>query len=786
MNIVGTLRCCSRPLALVIALLGMAASANAESPDATDEAFGALLAMPGAQPKEGGWVIPQKAAEDENALIAQLQRLKKDGANFNAMRHRGTLLAHAIRAGKDRAAIWLLRNGADPKNVLFDGRADAYTLARKFQRAAVAAVLEEQYGYKAVQPAAPSSKPTTRHATNSEVPAVATTKEQQSINLLYELSGPVLQPNAQAQQAWRRHAATLSQEEFRSLFKDGNHLDRLVILTRHTDGGLEEALARLPVELVRRKAQMIADLLAEWSYVTYGEQQKIEYTGASRSWPALWRRLDQPLQYDKRADLAGRVPPSLWPGLFASGYSNHEAEVTGCLLAAVDLPGLKTLWPDFQRYFVNARDEAAGLVLGAYRIAQEKSPCYYASSPTDTAAKLAFLRANGVTGPVYGLRRPRPDKPMEPALAAMMNDFSPKEAVKPRLVSIAPNCKLALDERWWDALAKVRKVGWGVPPTSVQVIEAPGIDHCGLLVSGDSYPQWPGFSDDFDAGPSREPSMPRCADAPDDGEIWIMGGDGIHRVEVGVETRGMVSSLRQVRDNQTGKRYLLNAGQRGPLCALSHELPDAFEWQIDDKGPTLMPSRDDLLVVRLLRQQCQESEESHDVTCPDLERRDVPPSEGAAPLDRLRSADAVPLRELLDALGAGRRAAYRAAIANRDHAQLRRLLTTGVPAWWTAAEIKDLGKADLSLEEKRRRMALLFANADQLTEALRSDGYDLTESLATWLPRQDWTPILRILGKDPDAWFEMAQRLRASVEIDLACDIDRTQGFLCGGGVNLD
>src|ERR1700748_2432497 len=101
----------SRLLALALAGV-LSTGAAAASADATDDAFGALLAMPGAQPREGGWIIPTDAASDECALIARLRAAKKNGADFNAMRHGGTLLAHAIRAGKDRTALWLLRNGA--------------------------------------------------------------------------------------------------------------------------------------------------------------------------------------------------------------------------------------------------------------------------------------------------------------------------------------------------------------------------------------------------------------------------------------------------------------------------------------------------------------------------------------------------------------------------------------------------------------------------------------------------------------------------------------------------
>ena len=56
--------------------------------------------------------------------------------------------------------------------------------------------------------------------------------------------------------------------------------------------------------------------------------------------------------------------------------------------------------------------------------------------------------------------------------------------------------------------------------------------------------------------------------------------------------------------------------------------------------------------------------------------------------------------------------------------------------------------------------------------------------------RQDAGPVLRIVGKAPDAWYDFARSLhdgaQAGGDKDLPCDIDRAQGFLCGGGLNLE
>jgi hypothetical protein len=107
-------------------------------------------------------------------------------------------------------------------------------------------------------------------------------------------------------------------------------------------------------------------------------------------------------------------------------------------------------------------------------------------------------------------------------------------------------------------------------------------------------------------------------------------------------------------------------------------------------------------------------------------------------------------------VGGARRKAYAAAIAAHDHATLARLLAAGIPPRWTAQEIGALATASLAPEEKRRRIALLFANPGQLGRALYEGRYELPDSLLTWLPAQDWGPVLRVIERDPDNWRDSA------------------------------
>lgn len=783
--LVGLLPCLARP--------SWAESEEVTDPgDPTDTAFAALLSMPGAQAREGGWIIPEaygRAPADENALIARLRALKRDGADFNALRHRGTLLAHAIRAGRQRTAIWLLRNGASPRRVQFSEPTTAYDLARRYRRAAVIQVLEDHYGFK------PSAAVVPVPSTAIAAPAVETApfgssaKERALALLAKPLSAPY--PSEAEQREWQDISATLSRGDFAAIFKGGAHLNDLVLLVRGTEGGLEEALSRLPVEVVRSHAQEIADLVAPWSFATYQDNPKISYTPAARAWPALWSRIDQPLRYEQWPGFAGRLPPTLWPALFASGYAEHDAEATGCLLSAVDVAEFKALWPDFLRYFDNARDLAPALVLAKYRLARERSPCYYGSSRADTVAKLDFLRKLGVTGPVTGLRQSILDEEDDPALAAMVAKFAPTRQAAPRLVALAPQCELALDDLWLNALVNLGGVGQGIPAEDVRVIDVPEQRQCGLLIGWTQAEEYADVEDSLDDGPIRMGST-RCADLPDDGQVWVRRADRIRVIAADLHSNNGGNLSSEVRDTQTGKHYWLNAGKRGARCSPSWSLPDAFEWQKSADGLALLPSPDAPLIDRLLREQCQDTPGQEYLTCRGIDSANADES-GTSMNDKdvlpaLREGKFVPFDKLVHVLGTERRRAYGATIAAHDHARNRALLAAGVSPRWTAAEIRALGTADLPLEEKRRRIALLFANATQLDRALNSnDRYDVPESLLAWLPEEDWGPVLRAIGRSPDLWRDAAASLRqkaiAAQRSGLACAIDRAQEFLCGGGI---
>lgn len=131
---------------IVLLVCGLAAAstfggevpANLKARQATIRAFDALLAHEGATPPNSEWqhTAPQDYEtattdlEGEEALVAYLARQKAAGADFNAIRHEGTLLHHALRAGFEYTAQWLLDQGGDP----LQGSFDSLVLAIQYRR----------------------------------------------------------------------------------------------------------------------------------------------------------------------------------------------------------------------------------------------------------------------------------------------------------------------------------------------------------------------------------------------------------------------------------------------------------------------------------------------------------------------------------------------------------------------------------------------------------------------------------------------------------------------------
>lgn len=123
-----------------------ASAARPLNDTATARAFDALLSLPEARPAYGSRDVARPVGFDdasETGLIRWLDRQQQAGADLNATRHKGSLLQHAIRAGLEDTALWLLQHGADPLRPVEDSTTaqDTLGLALKYRRWKVLDVL---------------------------------------------------------------------------------------------------------------------------------------------------------------------------------------------------------------------------------------------------------------------------------------------------------------------------------------------------------------------------------------------------------------------------------------------------------------------------------------------------------------------------------------------------------------------------------------------------------------------------------------------------------------------
>ena len=671
----------------------------------TDQAFAALLSMPGAGPDQGIWdfaPLEDFEAKSEAALTAYLAKKHKAGADLNAYRHLGTLLHHAIRAGQVGAAKWLLANGADPRRKVLSGGQDALGLAVTYQRGELVQLLQARYGM--AQPPTTSASPT---------PGV--TAEQ---------------PTTQAQLR----------------------------------------------DLLRRSEPRL-------------KNGKTTYTTPPENWRDLWRKLNKPIDYSFFVGWAGYIQPELWPELFASGYQDRQAETAlNCLLNDISADELKQLWPRLETHFSDIRQVAPRMILRAYRLAPNRYTCK--ANADEATAKLHFLTQLGIQVPVDALLA-RQLASAPPALHAAMKPFTQTTFPEPngklaRLVQVKPNCKANLSAALFRGLATSAVIPRNDEPytrvniETVQWIDLPGQTDCALLVGGSS-PVAPYISGvmDYFTGPEDNPRA-SCPDPSDRYEVWNPRNKKIETFPTNMGQDRGNPDLIPVIDQATGKRYALHRGEQYGMCHLSGRAPFLLGWQPSPAGLALNIVESAEL-DNALYWQCT-AREGEGTQCQGIPAMQSKPSAQERPPTPEEAYDGMDVNSFLQTLRANLFDQYQVAILALDKAALKVLQAEGIPGRWTAQAIVQLGKSSLPLADKRRRIAWLFADREQLRRSLAD--YAVAESLIDWLPLQDWRPVLQVVGEDRSGGFNRRSSLRHQAAEkgfkELACAIDNAQGFLCG------
>ncbi|HEX8988265.1 MAG TPA: hypothetical protein VF816_09910 [Rhodocyclaceae bacterium] len=758
------------------------ACVQAASDRATDDAFAALLTLSAPEQDTAQWDIPVPEdfdGQSETALIAYLAKKKRAGADFNAYRHFGTLLHHAIRAGKLKTAAWLLENGADPRKTLKGSNEDALALSLRFKRNALARQLQERYGLE--PPAAAPSKAAPQ-AQGETLPAGISSEADIAAARMFLLqtswatTSPGLTPAAtKAAQdrlaKWKAFAARQPAQAMAQVLDDDVAIGALVRVHARSPRDLDKALAALPPELLKRRGAAAAAMLASLARVDIADKNpKREYWVPADSWRVLWRHVGRPVAYGESHGLAGRVQPELWPELFASGYADRDARsALGCLVNQIGAKDLQSIWPSLEAQFPDLRDVAARMVLDHVRMAGAEF-CW-SWNDDETAQKLSFLISRGVTGPVKGIV----ERDLQYRSAAFLTAMKPFRAesrptAKPRLVEVGHKCRFTPSDAWYHELLTNATTVEGLAIETVQLIELPGEAECALLVGGffslSSEP-----TDSF-TGPEDNP-VPSCPDPAGGYQVLREERGHIVRFDTDMTRATGGTVLTRVRDAASGRYYYLRDGGGLGRCESRLRLPMAFEWAAAQRGPALKAVTGHA-IEDVLFDQCRAVENG--VYCDGIAslqfEQDAaatpPPADGFSGMD---------YRPFLKTYWAVRYDEYQAAILALDKPRLKTLQQGGIPGDWTADAIRRVGASTLPLAEKRKRIAWIFYDRRQLARALDSD---MTEGLLDWLPREDWGPLLAVLSEQGINVRRLRQLAEEKGLSRLACDLDHAQGLICG------
>ncbi|HEX5359949.1 MAG TPA: hypothetical protein VFW49_02450, partial [Fluviicoccus sp.] len=307
--------------------------------------------------------------------------------------------------------------------------------------------------------------------------------------------------------------------------------------------------------------------------------------------------------------------------------------------------------------------------------------------------------------------------------------------------------------------------------SGVGLMAIPGEDHCGLLLSGEEQvdPYIGGDQDSFD-GPTREP-IPSCPDPTDATALYRLRPDQGPEL---LETPFSASSLlAPVRDNRNNQRYWLSYRSAGRCNSSESTL---LRWQTVDGKPALVDVEPKDPVWQTFEQECDTSALESCPAFKDLFKE----GEVAEPQPDPKMGGA--LAAFINAHRAQEHGAYLKAVEALDKDALRRMENQGVPPFWLLEAMQAVSESPLPIPDKRKRLAWLFKDHEQLKAAFRG-GYlvngspsGLLEALAEWLPVEDWGPLLKLgLG---DTYLR--DRLRERGQTALACRMDRAMGLNCG------
>lgn len=829
---------------------------------ATINAFDALLSFPQTQPEDGWWnhVAPNDfdVEDGEAGLIRYLAKQKKKGMDVNQTRHTGTMLHHAMRGGMNKAALWLITNGADPLKSLegLEGQNDALTIAVQYRRwpvidallklpkfttanrtskrlydwraaygkdeqIAIGELLERRLTlptgtdgeillYEALQAnwmklvlaladagvtraftgGSPyGMQPQTKNAlaisdikaADSRLAApvfphvishLSTTGDVTAIwhaNLRLPFHDQVFARDVilrtlaplTAQSVQRAVLERIPRDVLRAALEDEKILGPWVRWAVDLpEAECEWALAALDGLLKKRTAALLITLVKDTTYYRQNQQS----VNADAGWARLLSKLSAPLPPETSGKLWMFGPNQSRTTLLKLGYRPTAVELSNWLVyTKKDL--VWTLWPQLMA----AMPEITGHIhesLLAHFKAPAHGGCDSSGVHREIWEKAQMLIDGGA----------RPRKPAvidagcraltDPEILAGLEKVGMIESVPPvesgRFVLETNHCRFTPNALWRRALIKDRTLPGRNPSEStpiegIQTIDVPGEAECALLVWGGSAGGRAFIEEDGFTGLNR---LTPCTEGNYATAI-LRNVRGTIRQSIFEDSEPAIQGVTVLRDTKSGEQFFLAGGIGQGTCGQTPSI--LLTWNhAHGTEPALRTVPREHEAMQAFLRQCGPAK-WWDCFAIGTTRNEASPSEYSF-IDQNWATDR---KVLLDAVLA------------LDYDALRAARKAGIFARWTAQAIDAVSQSNLSLAEKRRRIAWLFRNAEQLKAAI-GDGYWM-DAVISWLPTEDWAPIIKILKTSPP-WLE---HLRFEADRQgkktLACRFAIAMQRSCGG-----
>ncbi len=521
------------------------------------------------------------------------------------------------------------------------------------------------------------------------------------------------------------------------------------------------------------------------------------FKASDKLWIALLSRLPAPLKFRAGPPILLLAPESAWATLLARGFVPAPVDVEA-LWAVSTIDQWRQRWTLLQA----AVGPQAATIVMADIVAAWTKPCDAggcAPQPTDLD-KLQVMRAAGAHPPPTvtlstGAAHHADLATVRALLATRLVMLAPGDALSAAVTATPPpdtaprgrfeltpfTCapepatamvQAALHEQF---LADPHADEAPPPqteaatPTWFQPVTEPGATGCAWLVTGGDVASRMSFDeDDFYQG--RNHFSP-CGEATLHGEVWRQVGG---RLAATPWDEGAYGGALALQESGGARRFVLALPFRGGTCDAGRQTT-LFEWVGDASTRRLLLLANDGPSRVAFEAQCQVDDPAPCFGLPSVDDgADKPDTPGA-----MLSQD-----RFVERYGAGLRQRWLDAFQAGDFTALRSPdLSAPLPEWRQAGLVA-LTASSLPLDQKRQRIAWMFRDKAGMAASFGPSASQtpVLLGLVTWLPREDWRPMLAAVGQDEALLLSLRDAAAARGDARLACTFAKAAGRACEAG----